>query len=89
MAADEFAWVALSARVAAGTSRSVLSLMSAPVNEPRATFDPFTALFLIFARTTALFLSCVGPTLLAGNAVAAYAPPLSATNSASVEVTFA
>ncbi len=58
-------------------------------SELRATFEPLTALFLIFARTTALFLSWVGPTLLAGSEAAAYAPPLRATNSASVDVTFA
>ena len=48
-----------------------------------------TALFLIFARTTALFLSWADPTLLAGSEAAAYAPPLRATKSAIVDVTFA
>ena len=57
--------------VAEGTSASADSLMSAPVNAFEATFDPFTALRLIFARVTAFAFSCLEPTLRAGNEVAA------------------
>src|SRR4051794_9009862 len=78
IAAELLAWPAPSATAAAGTLARVLSFTSAPVRESRATFEPFTALLLIFERTTAFFLSCLGPTLLAGSAVAAYAPPLRA-----------
>jgi hypothetical protein len=80
---------AWSAAAAAGTFASDDSLTSSPFSEPSSTFVPSIAFFLIFSRVTALFLICRDPTLFAGSVAAAYAPPLRATNNASVAVTFA
>ena len=57
--------------MADGTIVRVDSLTSAPVIERSATFDPSTALFLIFARVTAALRSWVVPTLFFGSVAAA------------------
>src|SRR6476660_4355306 len=57
--------------VAGGTIVSVDSFTSAPLIERSATFDPSTALFVIFARVTAAWRSCVAPTLFFGRVAAA------------------
>lgn len=56
--------------------------MFAPVSEFAATFAPVKALRAIFELFTAPRLSCFDPTEFARNWTAAYAPLLSATNSA-------
>src|ERR1700744_2773219 len=56
---------------------------------PRSPFSRRRVDARIFVKVTAPLRSCLVPTLLCGRVVAAYAPPPSAMNSASVAMTFA